>query len=670
VSGEALHGLTRSPIRGVVSGVYVAAVLAYALYAAVGFGDDATDDLFQGVYIGAMFAAAILCGVRALRVAKDRPAWAAIAFGQLSWALGTTYNSVVLAADPTPPAPSPADGLYLIYYPASVLGVALLVRSRIVRHQATVWLDGLTAWLAVAAVGAAVLLPPILDAGADHTLALATTLAYPLGDLLLLCVVLAGMTVGKHRPGLAWYMLAIGLVTAVITDALYLRAQSAGSYSPGSLLAVGWMTAVGLVAAAAWQRSPRAVSEAAAPPGSLASLACAVAALALSAYGVLVQLTPLAAGLTAATLLVVVVRLGLTLRDNRALLERTEAEATTDALTGLGNRRLLMPALGRACGSAGATLALFDLDGFKRYNDTFGHPAGDALLQRLATRLLATAERHGGTAYRMGGDEFCLLLPAPAAASAAAIEDAVDALSERGEGFTVSTSHGSVSLPDEAGDAVVAMRLADQRLYGRKTGRRSAPYVQARAALRQVLDEAEPELGRRGQSVAELATAMGRRLGMDAEGLDELARAAELHDIGKVAIPDEILHKPGPLTDKEWRLVREHSVIGERIISAAPALASVGRIVRSTHERWDGRGYPDGLAGEEIPLAARLIAVCDAYDAMTSGRPYRKPISAGTALAELLSCRGAQFDPAAVEAFQAVLAEAHRVPPRRTPESV
>jgi HD-GYP domain-containing protein (c-di-GMP phosphodiesterase class II) len=141
-----------------------------------------------------------------------------------------------------------------------------------------------------------------------------------------------------------------------------------------------------------------------------------------------------------------------------------------------------------------------------------------------------------------------------------------------------------------------------------------------------------------------------------------LARAAELHDIGKVAIPDIILDKPGPLTDEEWAFMRQHTIIGERILSSAPALARVAQIVRSSHEHFDGSGYPGGLAGDAIPLSARVILACDAYEAMTSDRPYASALSDGEARAELLRCSGTQFDPHVVETLLGVL-DADQVPP-------
>jgi HD-GYP domain-containing protein (c-di-GMP phosphodiesterase class II) len=169
--------------------------------------------------------------------------------------------------------------------------------------------------------------------------------------------------------------------------------------------------------------------------------------------------------------------------------------------------------------------------------------------------------------------------------------------------------------------------------------------------LMRIMQAKQPSLDSHSTGVAQLAVAVGRRLGMDGEQLDELARAAELHDIGKVGIPDAILEKPGALDHGEWEFIHQHTILGERILSAAPALRPVARVVRASHERWDGRGYPDGLRGEEIPLAARIVNLCDAYEAITSDRCYRKGRTPEFARAELIKEAGHQFDPAVVEAF-------------------
>jgi diguanylate cyclase (GGDEF)-like protein len=333
--------------------------------------------------------------------------------------------------------------------------------------------------------------------------------------------------------------------------------------------------------------------------------------------------------------------------------------AVTDALTGLGNRRLLMADLERALERSTLDfprlLVLLDLDGFKSYNDTFGHPAGDALLVRLG-RHLDAAVAPWGRAYRLGGDEFCVLATASADEAFAVIEAARVALSESGEGFSIGASHGTALLPEEAADAAEALRCADQRMYVAKQGGRPSAERQSTAVLLRALEERHPDLARHLGDTAELAGAVGERMGLDAEALGQLRRAAELHDVGKVAIPESILAKPGPLDDEEWAFMRRHTLIGERILSAAPALEPVARLVRSSHERWDGQGYPDRLPGPDIPLGARIVAVCDAYDAMRSERPYRERVTPESALAELRRGAGTQFDPGVVEAFCAIAA--------------
>ena len=347
----------------------------------------------------------------------------------------------------------------------------------------------------------------------------------------------------------------------------------------------------------------------------------------------------------------------LTERD-RVALAQSQHEATTDALTGLGNRRRLLAELEAALEQPPAAtprrLLLFDLDGFKTYTDPFGHPAGDALLQRLADKLGAAVG--AGAAYRLGGDEFCVLTATgqdPDAATAAT----ADALTEHGEGFRIGSSWGSVDLHEEAADATAAMQLADRRMYARKNGGRPSAGRQTRDVLLATLTAREPDLSVHVQDVAELAVAVGRQLDLGPVALDELARAAELHDIGKVAIPDSILSKPGPLSDDEWSFMRRHTIIGERILLAAPAMAGVALLVRSHHERYDGSGYPDRLAGDDIPLGARIIAVCDAFHAMTHPRVYRDPVGARDAIAELQRHAGRQFDPALVAALVATFTE-------------
>ena len=171
--------------------------------------------------------------------------------------------------------------------------------------------------------------------------------------------------------------------------------------------------------------------------------------------------------------------------------------------------------------------------------------------------------------------------------------------------------------------------------------------------LLKVLSEREPDLHEHSSDVMALARGVARRLGLPAEQRDIIARAAELHDIGKMAIPDAILNKPGPLDDREWRFMRRHTIIGEDILNVAPALQPVAALVRASHARWDGKGYPDGMAGDAIPQGARIVAVCDAFSAMVQARPYKTGRSVADAVTEIERCAGTNFDPAVVEAFAA-----------------
>jgi diguanylate cyclase (GGDEF)-like protein len=336
--------------------------------------------------------------------------------------------------------------------------------------------------------------------------------------------------------------------------------------------------------------------------------------------------------------------------------ELLREQAQTDPLTSLGNRRKLTNDLGDRLANATdqpVVLMLFDLDGFKSYNDTFGHVAGDALLARLG-RKLAQAVAGRGVAYRLGGDEFCVLLP---------VHDALDhdvaaaacSLEEHGETFAISASCGSVLVPHEATTSEYALQLADERMYRHKQARPSGAQEQAHDVLIHILRAKQNGLPGHSTDVVRLAVAVGRRLGMEAEQVDELSRAASLHDIGAVGIPDAILEKPGPLDADEWSFVSQHPVLGERILNAAPALRPIATIVRATRERWDGAGYPDGLSGTEIPLASRIIAVCVAYDAIITDRRYRPARTPAAARIELGEEAGSQFDPAVVSAFIAEL---------------
>ncbi|HEX5146848.1 MAG TPA: HD domain-containing phosphohydrolase [Conexibacter sp.] len=630
------------------------ALAADVVHALTHFGGTGMQHFFSDwLYLALELLGVTLCVARALRGPGQRLAWWSIAVGLALWTAADALWTVT---------PATADGwvsdaLYLSYFPFFCAGLALLAAQGHERVAARMWVDGLLAALTTAALVVALLFGPIVDASHGTVREVAVNLAYPVGDLVVIGFVLAAFATQAWRPGRGWVLLGVGALLAAVADTLYVYLVAIGSYRAGGIVDVMWPAAFLCCGFAAWQpwRSVRPRdrygSQTFVLPGVFASIA-----VGLLAWDHFWQVSNAAALLATLALAVATVRAGMALRENALLLRRTRHEALTDGLTALANRRRLMLDLELACAPDAhgrqperATFAFFDLDGFKGYNDTYGHAAGDMLLQRLATRLASVSEGRG-RAYRLGGDEFCVLLRGVDPDSPL-LDACRQALTEQGEGFRVGASAGAVAIPAESTHAAHALQLADQRMYAAKEGSRPSSRRQTRDVLLQALREREPELHEHLRGVAGLAVAVGRRMDLTAEQLDEIARAAELHDVGKLAIPDEILHKPGPLDATEWALMRQHTIIGDRILGAAPAMRPVAAIVRASHERVDGGGYPDGLGGEEIPLGSRIVAVCDAFHAMTSARSYQRTMSHAEALEELRRCAGTQFDPVVVEAF-------------------
>ncbi|HZG49990.1 MAG TPA: diguanylate cyclase, partial [Thermoleophilaceae bacterium] len=253
-------------------------------------------------------------------------------------------------------------------------------------------------------------------------------------------------------------------------------------------------------------------------------------------------------------------------------LESTAQEARTDELTGLPNRRALLEELEARIDAGDAfTLTLADLNGFKRYNDTFGHPAGDALLRRLGLTLAAACEGRG-IAARLGGDEFCVLFFAEGDVVADTQALVTEALSESGEGFHITSACGEAAVPDEARSSAAALRVADTRMYAAKVRAHPGTEEALSGAMTRMLDEHHPGLGTHVLEVSALAGICAEALGLSADEVRLVARAAELHDVGKVAIPSAILTKQSGLGDEDWDFVRRHSIIGERILTGVPSL--------------------------------------------------------------------------------------------------
>jgi diguanylate cyclase (GGDEF)-like protein len=655
-----VSGISQRERRVVVAGGLLALLLliAFTAHEATGLGGRGTDTLFNiWIYDALLLTGAAACLARAVAVRRERVAWALLGTGLLLYCGGEIYYSAVLAGQASVPIPSPADAGYLAFYPFAYAALIALLRARIGSFPVARWLDGAIVGSAIAALAAALALDPIIDASSEgQVLGVATNLAYPIADLTLLTLVATAGAFTGFRPGRSWAVLGAGLVLLAIADGTYLLQAAKGTYVEGTILDAGWVIGVLLLAAAAWldpgpaeQRQPPAARIIAIP-------AAALVAIGIQAAGGFNTIPTAATVLSLLTLVAVVVRLILSLRESQEEVRSSVRKSLTDPLTGLANREALMVDLERAMGAPSALgalrlLVLFDLDGFKLYNDTFGHPAGDALLERLSGRLASLASA-SGRAYRLGGDEFCLLADCTAAEVDAIIAGASAALSEKGEGFVITASQGSVLLPSEADSVKAAMQLVDRRMYANKASERTSAGSQSRDVLLAALRERQPELAEQAVDVAELALAVAEELGMDPEQRDETYRAALLQGTGKMAIPDAILSKPGPLEPSEWDFVRKHTLIGERIIASAAALVPVARLVRSSGERWDGGGYPDSLSGEQIPLGARVVAVCEAYAAMVSERPYSVAMRPSRAFEELQRGAGSQFDPQVVAAFE------------------
>ena len=443
-----------------------------------------------------------------------------------------------------------------------------------------------------------------------------------------------------------------------VGDSLYLVQTSAGTYVAGNLPDASWLLGLLFVAAAALRPTPaRERVSADRAVVVVMPIFFILAMVGLEVWDHLHPVNTLAITLTSLTLVAAAARLGLTLMENMSMLRRSREEALTDQLTLLANRRGLLQDMDAVFqDGAERLLVLLDLNGFKGYNDSFGHAAGDALLARLGHSLAATF-KECGDAYRLGGDEFCAILETGGREPQALIEAAAAALAEQGEGFNVTASYGTVIIPREAGNTSDALRLVDQRMYAQKQRQRISAQEQSRSVLLSVLAERQPALCTHMGRVSDLAARVAARLGLPSDSIRDIRTAAALHDIGKVAIPDAILEKPSTLTEDELGFIRTHTITGERIMLSAPALGVAAKIVRSSHERIDGGGYPDGLRGEEIPLGSRIIFACDAFDAMTSTRHYSRTRTIPEALAELVACAGTQFDPEVVRTLQAEIIE-------------
>ncbi|MGZ8666454.1 MAG: diguanylate cyclase domain-containing protein, partial [Solirubrobacterales bacterium] len=598
-----------SPARGVLRSAALAflalgmsGLVLHAAHASAAAAPGGDPVIADWLYCSLFGLAALSCLLRAIREHErggNALPWGTAAAGVVLWG-AAEVSFRLIEPDPTVSYPRLTQGLLLLSFALATVTLVLLARERIEGFHKGLALDGLIGGLAISSVAASLLFPVSSGGTIAQT---GPPAVFLLADLAILALVIVSIALTGWRPGRCWALISAGIVVNTVGNIALVQATNAGSFERGSPVDTLYAASALLLGfATVYPIRPMVTRRADDARRVVAPLLSAVIALALLCVAAFTEVAPVAVLLAAATIALVVLRTALAFRDNQQLLEARQRDALSDNLTGLGNRRKLMGDLDRAMEEVRAgslrSLVLFDLDGFKRYNDTFGHPAGDTLLARLGANLSLTVSAHGD-AYRVGGDEFCAIVWTDDLKEEAIIAGACEALSDSGSGFSVRPSFGAVALGREASNSSEALHIADQRMYAHKQGRPGSVTREARAVLLSILSEREPTLDEHLHAVARLAQLVSEELGLDNEERDVVVRAAELHDIGKMAMPDSILRKPGPLTDTEWEVMRRHTVVGERILGSVPALGPVATVVRSTHERIDGEGYPDGLAGED-----------------------------------------------------------------------
>ncbi len=482
-------------LRASLAILLLGGTLLVALHYWLGIGDSLNFAIGSVVYDAVVLGAGVACLVRASAFGSERRAWVLIGIAILTWGTAEVYWAIFIEGNANAPYPSPADVGYLLFYPLAYTGLALLVRARAHEMNWRLWMDGAIAALGTAALGAAFVFDFVASKTEGTPLQVATTLAYPLGDIAMVAMVVGVVALTGWRPGRTWSLLLAGLSALVIADIAY-TLQSTGEAIPdGNWIDPIYLIAAVCLGAAVWQ--PAAAAEITAPESDrrremIVPPVFAGVMIGLFAMQYFSATSGLSTVLWAATMTAVIVRLAMSDRENKALLEQVR----TDPLTGLANQGRMQVDLPtkvcRADEEHPVMLLLFDLNGFKHYNDTFGHPAGDEMLRRLGGAL-RDAVGEDGTAYRIGGDEFCVLLTCAPDRFEAVSRAATSALTAMGPGFDVSSAWGAVEVPGEEKEPSAALQLADVRMYAQKESRRLAHADIMEPAVTEAPQKREPD---------------------------------------------------------------------------------------------------------------------------------------------------------------------------------
>lgn len=719
--------------RAIPKALLLAVVVYMAVYglwqmSSVGGSDRSTiaDAAFLPGIVAAILAA--YGAWRRNRPGRTASAWLLIELALIAYALGDVVQGVYESYGDLPSL-SLMDPLYLSFYPLFLAGLLRFPSIRMGRTaDARLLLDAITVGIAGACAVWYLVLGPTATASSESTLESVVSTAYPTGDLILIGG-LANLLVRVRHQGSrrSIRLLTLGVVLYLVADVIYVRMELTGAYSGEGAVNMLYVLATCVFALAASSQGSRSgPSPADRTWEQGASGRRAIAALPYVSVGVVLAMMvetqtsdrffpdlSLTITGTVAALLVLFSQflsrreLMTTHEDLRTAHRRLAALATTDPLTELPNHRALVEAIDTEMERSrryGHTCALLfvDIDFFKELNDTHGHTAGDRVLREIGA-IMDAALRTIDTVGRWGGEEFVAVLPEIDAEAARATGErlrqsvAVHSFGERDQAH-LTVSVGVAAYPRDGSSRTELLDAADRAMYAAKRMGRNqcfsaadpvvgalqaspekADRIEERAILSAVEALATLVEARDGtdedsaDAVASLAQSMALDLGCDTDRARRTYLAARLHDIGKVAVADAILRKPGKLSAEEWRLMREHPAVGADVVARIGSLSGLAPIIRSHHERYDGQGYPDGLRGKQIPLEARIVAAADAFDAMTSERPYRRRLALDEARQEMHRCAGTQFDPAVVEALDRALtssAKGERARPRQAKRDV
>jgi len=629
-----------------------------------------------------------------LTAGASRKLWTMVGCALSLWVAGeltVSFYSVALGADP--PFPGISDAFFLAFYFSLIVTFLVALRPALNVQSWKAVLDASVLAVTVGYVGWTIVIEPQLAQPAS--LATLVGAAYPVLDVAMLTILVSLILASFHRPPLSLIVLTAAIAIGGITDSVAGYISLNALASELSWLKIGWeMEAVLLVAAALLAVRPmeRLPSPAASEPrdrGLTLALAGVAVTLALVIFDAVDSVISVSTGVIALYVVgALALRLHLTsrARDRFAgeledsLLEQRRI-ADTDELTGLHNRRYadrhldehvragpddVMPETG---------LLILDLDHFKQINDRHGHPVGDDVLRMAAGRLGAAA-RPGDVVARYGGEEFMVILPGVQRALLGEVAERFRAsIAEQpfdiGDSMSLvlTASVGGASMPADAATLTELLRIADRSLYSAKSMGRNRVQIGSHGDegsiealmerstvlnfVQDLVDYVDAAHGAsdHGRYTARWAVLVADELGLDASQRLRVAAAGRLHDIGKLGVPDEILATPHLLDEHGWEQVRRHPDIGADILAMAPGLSDVAAVVRQHHEHYDGSGYPAKLAGDDICIEARVLAVCDTWAAMRSDRPYRKAMSDADALAELRRVAGGQLDARVVAAF-------------------